>query len=111
LHFNICQEIGGKLDTKHRYDHVPKLVPTDHDGKVTILWKQQFQTDRTVPNNKPDSIMCGNKQGTCMSINVAITGDRNVIKTEGKRILTHCGRAMQICVFNTVKLGTSASSP
>jgi len=25
--------------------------------------------------------------------------------------LTHCGRVKQICVFNTVKLGTSASSP
>jgi len=23
----------------------------------------------------------------------------------------HCGRVTQICVFNTVKLGTSASSP
>jgi len=26
-------------------------------------------------------------------------------------ILTHCGRVTQICVFNTVQLGTSASSP
>jgi len=25
--------------------------------------------------------------------------------------LTHCGRVTQICVSNTVKLGTSASSP
>jgi len=25
--------------------------------------------------------------------------------------LTHCGQVMQICVFNTVKLGTPASSP
>ena len=25
--------------------------------------------------------------------------------------LTHCGRVKQFCVFNTVKLGTSASSP
>ena len=25
--------------------------------------------------------------------------------------LTHCGRVTQICVFNTVNLGTSASSP
>ena len=25
--------------------------------------------------------------------------------------LTHCGRVTQICIFNTVKLGTSASSP
>ena len=27
------------------------------------------------------------------------------------RLLTHCGRVTQIYVFNTVKLGTSASSP
>jgi hypothetical protein len=27
------------------------------------------------------------------------------------RPLTHCGRVTKICVFNTVKLGTSASSP
>jgi len=26
-------------------------------------------------------------------------------------MLTHCGRVMQICVFDTVKLGTSGSSP
>ena len=26
-------------------------------------------------------------------------------------ILTHCGRVTQVCVFNTVKLSTSASSP
>jgi hypothetical protein len=26
-------------------------------------------------------------------------------------LLTNCGRVTQICVFNTVKLGTSASSP
>ena len=26
-------------------------------------------------------------------------------------VLTHCGRVTQICVFNTVKLGTSARSP
>jgi len=26
-------------------------------------------------------------------------------------LLTHCGPVTQICVFNTVKLGTSASSP
>jgi len=26
-------------------------------------------------------------------------------------MLTHCGRVTQICVFNTVKLSTSASSP
>ena len=31
--------------------------------------------------------------------------------TSHRVYLTHCGRVTQICVFNTVKLGTSASSP
>ena len=31
--------------------------------------------------------------------------------TELELQLTHCGRVTQICVFNTVKLGTFASSP
>jgi len=25
MHFNICEEIGVKLDNKYRYDHVPKI--------------------------------------------------------------------------------------
>ena len=39
LHCNICKETGGKLDNTC-YDHVPKLVETSHEGKVTILWNQ-----------------------------------------------------------------------
>ena len=30
---------------------------TNQGGKVTILWNQQAQTDRTIPNNKPDIII------------------------------------------------------
>ena len=39
-------------------------------------WNQQIQTDRTVPNNKPDIIICDNEKGTCMLIEVAISGDK-----------------------------------
>jgi len=38
LHFNMCKERGVQLDTKHWYEHVPKLVETSQGGKVTILW-------------------------------------------------------------------------
>ena len=34
-----------------------KSVETSQGGKVTTLWNQQVQTDRTIPNNKPDIIM------------------------------------------------------
>jgi hypothetical protein len=89
LHFNICKEIGVQLDKKHWYEHVPKSVETTQGGKVTILWNQQVQTDRTIPNNKPDIIMPDNEKGTCMLIDVAISGDRNVIKKEAERILKY----------------------
>ena len=52
-------------------------------------WNQQLQTDRTVPNNKPDIIIRDNEKGTCMLIDVAISGDRNVIKKEAEQILKY----------------------
>jgi hypothetical protein len=53
LHFNICKEIGVKLDKEQwYYVHVPELVETRKEGKVTISWNQQLQTNRTIPNNK-----------------------------------------------------------
>jgi hypothetical protein len=78
LHFNICREIGVQLDKKHWYEHVPKSVETTEGGKITILWKQQVQTDRTIPNNKPDIIIRDNEKGPCMLIDVAISGDRKL---------------------------------
>jgi hypothetical protein len=88
LHFNICKELGVKLDSELWYEHVPKSVETSQAGKVTILWNQ-VQTDRTIPNNKPDILIWDNKKGTCMLIDVAIPGDGNVIKKEAEKILTY----------------------
>jgi hypothetical protein len=48
--------------------NVPKSVETSRGGKVTILWNQQVQTDRTIPNNKPDIVIRDNEKGTCMLI-------------------------------------------
>jgi hypothetical protein len=64
LHSNICKEIGVKFGKEYWYEHVPKSAETSQDGKVTILWNQQVQTDRTVTNNKPDIIMRDNQKGT-----------------------------------------------
>jgi len=80
---------GVQLNKKHWYEHVPKSVETSQGGKVTILGNQQIQTDRTIPNNKPDIIIHDNEKGTCMLIDIAISGDRNVIKKEAKKILKY----------------------
>ena len=57
------------------------IIVTNQGGKVTILWNQQVQTD----NDKPDIIIRDNEKGTCMVIDVAIPGDRNVIKKKPRR--------------------------
>ena len=54
-----------------------------------MVWNQQVQTDRTIPNNKPDIIIRDNEKRTCMLIDVAISGDRNVIKKEADKILKY----------------------
>jgi hypothetical protein len=73
------------LDKKHWYEHVPESVETDQGSTVTILWNQQVQTDRTIPNNKTDIIVRDNEKGTCMLIDVAMSGDRNVIKKKPRK--------------------------
>ena len=94
LHFNICKETGVRMGKKHWYEHVPKSVETGQGGNVTILWNQQVQTDRT--NNKPDIIIRGNEKRTCMLIDVAISGDRIVIKKEAEKILKYKDLTIEI---------------
>ena len=48
-----------------------------------------MQTDRTIPNNKPDIIIRDNEKATCTLIDVAIWEDRNVIKKEAEKILKY----------------------
>jgi hypothetical protein len=61
------------------------------------------QTDRTIPNNKPDIIIRDNEKGTCMLINVAISGDRNVIKKETEKILKYKDLTIEIQCMWIVK--------
>jgi hypothetical protein len=79
----------GATGQKCWYEHVTKSVVTNQGFKVNILWNQQVQTDRTIPNNKPDIIIRDNEKGTCMLIDVATSGDRNVIKKEAEKILNY----------------------
>ena len=79
----------GTIGQKHWYEHVPKSVETSQEGKVNILWYQQVRTDRTIHSNKLDIIILDNEKGTCVLIDVVISGDRNVIKKEAEKILKY----------------------
>jgi hypothetical protein len=103
-HFNTHKETGVQLDKKHWYEHVPKSVETSQGGNITILWSQQVPIDRTIPNNKADIIIRDNEKGTCILIDVAISGDRNVIKKEADKILKYKNLTIEIQPTWNVKI-------
>ena len=55
-----------------------------------------MQTDRTITNNKPDIIIRDNEKRTCMLIDIAISGDRNMIKKEAEKILKYKDLTIEI---------------
>jgi hypothetical protein len=79
VYIQHMQGNGVKLDEEHWHEHVPKLVETNQEDKVTIFWNQQVKTHRSIPNKKPDITMHDDEKGTCMLIDIAISGDRNVL--------------------------------
>jgi len=87
---------GYKWTKNHWYKHIPKSVETGQGGKVTVLWNQQVQTDRTIPNNKPDIIIHDNEKRTCMLIDVAISADRTLIKKEAEKVLKYKDLTIEI---------------
>jgi len=64
---------------------------------VTVLWNQLGQTDRTIPNNKPDAITRNNEKGTRMLIDVAVLGERNVIRKEAEKRVKCGDHTIEIC--------------
>jgi hypothetical protein len=68
-------------------------------GTVSFLWRRQLRADNNNNNNKkkkkkkkkkkPDIIIRGNEKRTCMLIDVAIPGDRNVINKEAEKIMKY----------------------
>jgi len=75
----ICKKIGGKIRQQ-------TLVYENQSKQIMKVRNQQVQTNRTIAISKLDIIICDNKQGTCILIDVAIPGDRNMIKREVEKI-------------------------
>ena len=51
IQFNVCKGLRNKIHNKHWYEHVPEILETSIEGKISVLWNQQAQTDGTILNN------------------------------------------------------------
>jgi hypothetical protein len=59
-------------------------------------------------DNKPDIMIRNNEKGSCMFIDVAISGDRNVIKKKAEKILKYKHFTIEIQrMWNVKKCDTS----
>jgi len=66
-----------------------------------MLGHQVVQADRIIPNNKLDIIAHDNEEGTCMLTDVAISGDRIVIKKDAEKILKYTDHTIENhCMWN-----------
>jgi hypothetical protein len=55
----------------------------------------------SIPINKPDIVIRDNEKRTCMLIDVAISGDINVIKKEVEKILKYKDLTIEMqCMWN-----------
>jgi len=71
------------------------------EGMVTILWNQLVPNNRTIFNYEPDIIIHDNEKRTCTLIDIAILGDRNVIKKENEKILKYKDLIIEVqCTWN-----------
>jgi hypothetical protein len=68
------------------------------------VWIQQVQTDRNIPKNKQVIIIRDNVKGAYMPVDVAISGDRNVMKKEDKKILKHKDLGVEIQRMRNAKI-------
>ena len=81
---DVCPNFEGILSRDHgNFEEQNKVL--EHDVIINYLIIIIIITDRTIPNNKPDIIIHDNEKGTCMLIDVAISGDKYVIKKKQRR--------------------------
>ena len=67
--------------------------------------------NKTIPNTKPDIIIRDIEKGTCMLIDVAISGDRNVTKKETEKILKYKSLTIEIQrMWNVKKKGDTSNN-
>jgi hypothetical protein len=64
---------------------VPVSAETSNEGKEGILWNQQVQTDRIITINKPDIIIHDNVTETCVLVDVADLGEREICSRKKPR--------------------------
>ena len=91
-----CRRLG---DNRYIHNFLSVTRPEDHNvgqGILSINLKNLLIDCMYNNNNNNNNNNKGNEKGTCMLIDVAISGDRNVIKKEAEKILKYKDLTIEI---------------
>jgi len=125
LYRNITYYNIGTIGTHSHFvvisQHACQDIDPGVDGRIVLKWIFKKQIGGGGMNwidlaQVAGSCECGNELFGSIKCKEFLDWLRRTLLHEFSvsgctQTLTHCGRVMQICVFNTVKLGTSASFP
>ena len=75
LNWKICRHYLISTPAKW-YEHHPDPVTEGKD--VSILWDFPIHTDRTIQANRPDIVIKGKRNNTCLLIDMSVPSDNNV---------------------------------
>ena len=99
----VCFFLGNSSASEF---YMPTFRNTLSGGEVYTYLPMKMQQCSQSSANKIQT------PGNCPEESIQHSERGESLKSRRKYVfLTHCGRVTQICVFNTVKPGTSASSP
>jgi len=82
---------------------MPESVETSQGGREPYCGINKYKLTELSPTNKPDIIIRDNEKGTCILIDVAISGDRNVIKKVDEKVLKYKDLTTEILHMWNVK--------
>ena len=100
-HDKVCLNIHWALCNKYQipcvdkwYEHIPPAVSENEN--VKILWNPFIQTDRTVQHNHPDIVVFCKEKRHCQIVDVAIPGDRNIVKKQAEKLTNYADLKIEI---------------
>jgi len=100
----VCKRVG--LQVTDRYcEHIPDRVI--NVNCTTGMWDVPVITDRTVPANRPDTVLRDKTEKTCLLIDITLPDDSNVSTVETEELSNY--RDQQIDVSRMWKVRTNTA--
>jgi len=79
---------------KKFWDYEPQVIVENET--TSLFWNRSVLTDRSLPHNRPDSILWHKKEKTVHLIDYAVVNSHNIMKTYSEKLERYVDLSMEI---------------